>query len=91
VTTYTQLFATSLCTGLFAFSWTMTLLSTTMCTAAQLLPTNFRASYFVQMTWLVLESSLPAEAGFGGKEWTYRTVFIVSMAVMRYLRVTTIL
>lgn len=76
--------------SIFAIARSMTGLSTRVSiTALQLGSTNFTAPYFGQPARLVLHLVLPTHAEFGGKERTLWASFVVQMAIVRHLRVST--
>lgn len=88
---YAQLFATSLFAGLFAFTGTVTLLSTLMGATSETLATYFAAAYFAKPARLILERILAAQTWLGSQGWTFRTILVVWVARVRNLRMATLL
>jgi hypothetical protein len=85
-----QLFPTRLSARLLAFSWTMTLLLTFVGTTPEGLPTDISAADVRKPAGLVLQHIFAAQTRLGRQEWTFGTIFLVSVTIVRHLRVTAV-
>lgn len=70
-------------TNILTFTRPMTLLPTEVRPALQLLTAHFAATDLGEPTWLVFEGFLSTQASFLCQERTFRTMLLISMAIVR--------